>query len=440
MPLAICITGMHRSGTSMVARVLQAAGLWLGPPEALMPAQADNPDGFAEHLDLVRLADEVLEHHQAAWDAPPGPDSAARMPTASVTARADELLRGLATGAAPGQAWGWKDPRASLLLGFWQTQQPGLRVLVCLRDPLSVARSLQRRHRVSLRFGLRLWLAYNSALLPAVRAGAAVVTDHRAWLADPAAELQRIAPWLGLADDGRGVEEALELVRADRDAALPVSSDELLARAGLATLRLYEELRAAAQAPVSGRVPPATPGPPPMPAQADDEPALLRERLRVLDAELARLRARTAPYRVGTPVDARRGGNAPLFLVSGWAEPQDAGTWSLGLHARLCLPLHGLAPGAGLHLRARVRPLVGPGQPHQTLCLRLGPHLLGQWTLDKPRVTLIECPLPAEVLAPAGPLQLDLEVDAARTPHSLGLSPDTRPLGVLLVSLQLDPA
>ena len=144
--------------------------------------------------------------------------------------------------------------------------------------------------------------------------------------------------------------------------------------------------------------------------------------------------------RVGTTIDARSGGNAPLFLASGWAEPQDAGTWSLGARARLRLPLHGLAPGAGLHLRARLRPMVGPGQAQQRLCLLAGAHMLGRWTLDQPRVTLIECTIAAEVLAATVPLQLDLEVDSPRAPLSLGLSPDTRQLGVLLVSLQLDPS
>ena len=45
---AICIAGAHRSGTSMLARLLHACGLYLGPKDALMPPQADNPDGFWE--------------------------------------------------------------------------------------------------------------------------------------------------------------------------------------------------------------------------------------------------------------------------------------------------------------------------------------------------------------------------------------------------------
>ena len=44
----ICIAGAHRSGTSMVMRLLHECGLYLGAESDLMPAQADNPDGFWE--------------------------------------------------------------------------------------------------------------------------------------------------------------------------------------------------------------------------------------------------------------------------------------------------------------------------------------------------------------------------------------------------------
>ena len=45
----------------MLTRLLHACGLYLGPKDALMPPQADNPDGFWEHLGFVALNDELLE-------------------------------------------------------------------------------------------------------------------------------------------------------------------------------------------------------------------------------------------------------------------------------------------------------------------------------------------------------------------------------------------
>ena len=44
----------------MLTRLLHACGLYLGPKKQLMPPQADNPDGFWEHLGFVALNDELL--------------------------------------------------------------------------------------------------------------------------------------------------------------------------------------------------------------------------------------------------------------------------------------------------------------------------------------------------------------------------------------------
>src|SRR6185436_20274791 len=70
----ICIAGAHRSGTSMLTRLLHQCGLELGPEKDLMPARPDNPDGFWENLRFVDLNDEALNVMGAAWDLPPRED------------------------------------------------------------------------------------------------------------------------------------------------------------------------------------------------------------------------------------------------------------------------------------------------------------------------------------------------------------------------------
>src|SRR5215472_14578003 len=55
MSVAVLILGMHRSGTSATAGLLQFAGVDLG--SNLTPPQEDNPRGFFEH-------DEVWQLHQ----------------------------------------------------------------------------------------------------------------------------------------------------------------------------------------------------------------------------------------------------------------------------------------------------------------------------------------------------------------------------------------
>ena len=57
---AICIAGAHRSGTSMLTRLLHRCGLYLGEEKDMMPAAADNPDGFWENVRFVKINDEIL--------------------------------------------------------------------------------------------------------------------------------------------------------------------------------------------------------------------------------------------------------------------------------------------------------------------------------------------------------------------------------------------
>ena len=68
---AVCVTGMHRSGTSFVAGALRFLGVSLGDPARLLKPGPDNPLGYFEIASLMQLDDEVLAHLGGAWDQPP---------------------------------------------------------------------------------------------------------------------------------------------------------------------------------------------------------------------------------------------------------------------------------------------------------------------------------------------------------------------------------
>jgi hypothetical protein len=56
--------------------------------------------------------------------------------------------------------WGRKDPRTCLTLPFWKQILQRVKYVACLRSPLDVAWSLERRNGYSLRRGVALWLNY----------------------------------------------------------------------------------------------------------------------------------------------------------------------------------------------------------------------------------------------------------------------------------------
>ncbi len=110
--MPVCIAGMHRSGTSMVARILNLLGVNIGPEDVVKRAGPDNEAGFWEDPQFVELNDELLAQAGGAWDDPPHIDWGA--------ARFDELRQRascLIESFDPASPWGWKDPRNTDFLG-----------------------------------------------------------------------------------------------------------------------------------------------------------------------------------------------------------------------------------------------------------------------------------------------------------------------------------
>ena len=192
--MPICIAGMHRAGTSMVARMLEGCGVDLGGPEHFAPPAPDNRDGYWEDLRFVALNDRILEKFEGAWDHPPvlAPGWEAMAGLEAERRDAEAILRWRT------EPWGWKDPRNSLTIPFWRRLLPAMRVIVCLRNPLEVADSLRARGYTSERFGLSLWEAYYRAIEQTVDSSFGLVTHYESFLAEPGAELDRVLAFLEL--------------------------------------------------------------------------------------------------------------------------------------------------------------------------------------------------------------------------------------------------
>ena len=195
----------------MLTRLLHACGLYLGAKDELMPAQADNPDGFWEHVGFVALNDELLSQLGGAWDLPPKSDESfahARLDPLRMKAR---LLIERFNSAG---LWGWKDPRNSLTLPFWQDLLPALKTLIMVRNPLEVAHSMKERNGTSYSFGLRLWEIYNQRVIETTSRQETLVTHYDLFFQDPESELRRIAHFIGLPH--AAVENAASLVTRRR--------------------------------------------------------------------------------------------------------------------------------------------------------------------------------------------------------------------------------
>jgi hypothetical protein len=207
---------MHRSGTSLVSRLLNLLGVEIGPEEAMWPLVPSNAKGLWEHRPMVELNDEVLAAFGGRWDSPPDmPGGWIDDPrTRAIAARARRLVDEQFS-AHP--TWGWKDPRTCLTLPFWHRTLGPMRHVVCLRNPSAVIASLGRRDGIPSDQAESLWLAY-------VRAGLAHTSGHPRLfvfyedvLDDWLRELRRLAHFVGRPDridDPRVRAEAARFVDA----------------------------------------------------------------------------------------------------------------------------------------------------------------------------------------------------------------------------------
>ncbi len=208
--MPICIAGMHRSGTSLIARLLNLCGVYLGQENELMPAGPANPEGYWENIYFSRINDSILERLEAGWDWPPevakGWENDRRFE--DLRLQAQELVARLNSHGL----WGWKDPRNSVTLPFWQSIIPDLQVVLCVRNPLEVAESLSRRGSSSILFGLRLWQIYNQRLISDASRQVGVVTHYDAYFRDPRAELRRVLALLGMSASDEVIDAACTAV------------------------------------------------------------------------------------------------------------------------------------------------------------------------------------------------------------------------------------
>lgn len=191
----ICVLGMHRSGTSAVTGVLGELGVQLGPAGHLMLATADNPRGFFEHLLLARLNDQILSALGGNWHEPP-PLHNGWEGEPGLTDLRQRAQRVLQEDFGTASLWGWKDPRICLTLPFWRSLLPSPRFVLCLRNPLDVARSLQVRNGFDIDKGIALWLTYTTCAIRHISGSPALLMAYEDIVNRADVETARLAAFL----------------------------------------------------------------------------------------------------------------------------------------------------------------------------------------------------------------------------------------------------
>ncbi|HEX6900122.1 MAG TPA: sulfotransferase [Thermoanaerobaculia bacterium] len=204
--MQITVLGMHRSGTSMLARLLALMGCHAGPEEGFAPPDAANPKGYWERRDVWAVDEAILQALGKSWYDVAELDLA-RLPEEDRPGL-EERAQAIVNELDAHRPWVVKDPRLCLVFPFWRRflERP-----VCVlidRDPLSVARSLRVRDGFPLAFGIALWERYTLSALAATLGLPRVAVSCGDLLAHPLATVRRLREELtalgadGLRDPG----------------------------------------------------------------------------------------------------------------------------------------------------------------------------------------------------------------------------------------------
>jgi len=149
----IIILGMHRSGTSMLARTLRELGVYMGRNRT-----RNEECRWTNSINYWLFA-----QASATWEMPEGFDTL--LTDSDLCDILTDYMRGIASGPASvrymglwrwmryrsmsriEEPWGWKDPRNTFTLPLWHRVFPKARIIHILRHGVDVAQSLRTRRK-----------------------------------------------------------------------------------------------------------------------------------------------------------------------------------------------------------------------------------------------------------------------------------------------------
>ena len=135
--IAVIITGMHRSGTSLVSNVMTKWGVHLG--DNLLGPGKGNKHGHYENIDFLNFQDNLLKRMGTSVYLQDATRINEYFPHDS------EMAKEIINKHTQSPMWGWKDPRTSLFLDMWDSLLPNAKFIFVYRHPLEVALSICRR-------------------------------------------------------------------------------------------------------------------------------------------------------------------------------------------------------------------------------------------------------------------------------------------------------
>ncbi|MCK5357554.1 MAG: sulfotransferase [Elusimicrobiales bacterium] len=146
----VIVLGMHRSGTSAVARVINSLGVSMGEKHFIIK-DYKNPFGYYEDLRFIELNKKILNEQN---------NDITRVPSRErIMAQKEKYssqIKKLLAENSKNATWGWKDPRTVLTIDLFYPYIKNPYFIICERASEEIAKSLKRRDGLELQIGIEL--------------------------------------------------------------------------------------------------------------------------------------------------------------------------------------------------------------------------------------------------------------------------------------------
>ena len=137
-------------------------------------------------------------------------------------------------------------------------------------------------------------------------------------------------------------------------------------------------------------------------------------------------------YKFGSKIQFGKEGNSKEYQGQGWSDPENGATWTNGDNASLLIPIK--QPNSDIVLKATLSPFVTNNLKAQRVSIIVNNKKIGQWNVmasEEYQITIPRKYINSSVT------ELNFKLPDAKVPAKLGISADTRNLGILVKSITL---
>lgn len=206
----VIVLGMHRSGTSIVAGIINKLHVNMG--KKLLGKSWTNPYGHFEDEDFMKLNVRILQSSGGSWDNPPVQND-----ICAQKSKFEVEIKDLVRTKNRNHFWGWKDPRTSLTMELYMPYLRKPHFIVVHRSEQCIVDSLQRRNKITEESAGELIKIYQSRIKALLDQYSDIPTLHISYedlTNNPEMILGRIVTFLKLSISEKKYRKAVSMFKS----------------------------------------------------------------------------------------------------------------------------------------------------------------------------------------------------------------------------------